>query len=423
MIFTKPTKYDITFFFILVTIVGLVWSKFLISQGIIWLSVISVFSWDSKKKFPIYLNPQFLFVFSHLRHFIPELSMIGLILIAFLGGIGSTDTDYWMEKVRIRLPFLAFPLIMLILPKMNKKHFYLLLLIFSSILTFTALGAVINFLFHYDLMIQMIGKGQSIPVPLHHIRFSLLLSYSIFINFYLFKQLRKEQRFWSNYALVLGIIAIICLHILSVRSGLAVFYVLSILYLFRAIFIKKKYLLGFGLIILLTSLPFVFYQFNSSFNTKMNYSKWDLGQFMENNGQNYSDSERLTSIIVGIDIYKDHPLFGIGTGDVNNEVKRIYKEKYPAYEYAKLPHNQLVVTLASNGIVGLILFLGIYFFPIFYRKGYKDFLVTALSITVFLSFLVESTFETSQGVTMYAFLFSFIFITHSKILAEPIIYE
>lgn len=407
MIFEKPYKYGLTFFFILVTILGLVWSKFLISQGVIWLSVISLFSWDAKLKFPLCFNPQFIFLFRNIKQFLPQLSMIGLFLIPLIWGIGSSDTEYWMEKVRIRLPFLALPLIFLILPKMSIKDFNILLLIFQSILTFTALGAVLNFFLHYEIMMNMLSKGQFIPVPLHHIRFSLMLAFSIFIGFYLYKN--ENNRKWiARFALSQSFLAIICLHILSVRSGIAVFYFLSIFILVKTILIQKNYILGIGLIIIIVLMPLAFYKMNSSFNTKINYSKWDFEQYLENNGTNYSDSERITSIIVGIEIFQKHPFFGVGTGDINNEVKQIYKDKFPSYENAKLPHNQIIVVLASQGIVGLLLFLFFYFYPLFYQKGYRNFLATILSLTIFLSFLVESTFETSQGVMMYAFIFSFI---------------
>lgn len=407
MIFEKPYKYGLTFFFILVTILGLVWSKFLISQGVIWLSVISLFSWDAKLKFPLCFNPQFIFLFRNIKQFLPQLSMIGLLLIPLIWGIGSSDTEYWMEKVRIRLPFLALPLIFLILPKMSIKDFNILLLIFQSILTFTALGAVLNFFLHYEIMMNMLSKGQFIPVPLHHIRFSLMLAFSIFIGFYLYKN--ENNRKWiARIALIQSFLAIICLHILSVRSGIAVFYFLSIFILVKTILIQKNYILGIGLIIIIVLMPLAFYKMNSSFNTKINYSKWDFEQYLENNGTNYSDSERITSIIVGIEIFQKHPFFGVGTGDINNEVKQIYKDKFPSYENAKLPHNQIIVVLASQGIVGLLLFLFFYFYPLFYQKGYRNFLATILSLTIFLSFLVESTFETSQGVMMYAFIFSFI---------------
>lgn len=407
MIFEKPYKYGLTFFFILVTILGLVWSKFLISQGVIWLSVISLFSWDAKLKFPLCFNPQFIFLFRNIKQFLPQLSMIGLFLIPLIWGIGSSDTEYWMEKVRIRLPFLAFPLIFLILPKMSIKDFNILLLIFQSILTFTALGAVLNFFLHYEIMMNMLSRGQFIPVPLHHIRFSLMLAFSIFIGFYLYKN--ENNRKWiARFALSQSFLAIICLHILSVRSGIAVFYFLSIFILVKTILIQKNYILGIGLIIIIVLMPLAFYKMNSSFNTKINYSKWDFEQYLENNGTNYSDSERITSIIVGIEIFQKHPFFGVGTGDINNEVKQIYKDKFPSYENAKLPHNQIIVVLASQGIVGLLLFLFFYFYPLFYQKGYRSFLATILSLTIFLSFLVESTFETSQGVMMYAFIFSFI---------------
>ncbi len=149
MTFSKPDKSDWTLFFIVVTMVGLVWSKFLISQGTIWLSLMAIFNWDSGRKMPVYINSSFIFFFRNIRTFLPQLSIVLFFLLVLVGGIGSDDVSYWLERVRIRLPFLAFPLVFLILPNLSRRQYFIALTTFVSLIVFTAVGACVNYFIHF----------------------------------------------------------------------------------------------------------------------------------------------------------------------------------------------------------------------------------------------------------------------------------
>ena len=49
---------------------------------------------------------------------------------------------------------------------------------------------------------------------------------------------------------------------------------------------------------------------------------WDVHLYQWDKGATYSDSERLISLSVGLDIVKDHPIFGVGAGNLRQEVKK-----------------------------------------------------------------------------------------------------
>ncbi len=407
MTFSKPDKSDWTLFFIVVTMVGLVWSKFLISQGTIWLSLMAIFNWDSGRKMPVYINSSFIFFFRNIRTFLPQLSIVLFFLLVLVGGIGSDDVSYWLERVRIRLPFLAFPLVFLILPNLSRRQYFIALTTFVSLIVFTAVGACVNYFIHFQEISEMVRTGKAIPVPMNHIRFSLLLSFGIFASLHLGDLLPAAHLRWKRFTFLLAIIGVVCLHLLAVRSGLLVFYVVAALTAVRFVVQGKRYLIGVAMLLCLILTPVAAYKFHPGFRTKIQYTLWDYGQFVQNKGQNYSDAERLTSILVGLKIGNEHPLFGSGTGDVFQEVHKIYHSDFPTYTYPKIPHNQFVMTYASNGLLGLLVFLFAFFFPLWYQKGYRNGMLVTLSVILFMSFMVESTLETSQGATFFAFLFSF----------------
>lgn len=407
MTFSRPNKSDWTLFFIVVTMVGLVWSKFLISQGTIWLSAIAIFSWHSERKFPLGINPSFIDFFRNIRDYLPQLTLILFFLLVLAGGIGSTDVGYWLERVRIRLPFLAFPLVFLILPKLSSRQYKVALYSLIGMVMCTAVAACVNYFIHFQEISEMVRTGKAIPVPMNHIRFSLLLSLSIFASFYLANRLATENFLWKRFLYGTALIQVICLHLLAVRSGLLVFYVVAFIEAVRFLLQSRRYLIGGAMLLCLMLTPFAAYKFHPGFRTKIQYTLWDYGQFVQNKGQNYSDAERLTSILVGLKIGNEHPWFGVGTGDVFQEVHRTYHSTYPNYTYPKIPHNQFVMTYASNGLLGLLVFLFAFFFPLWYQQGYRKGMLVTLSVILFMSFMVESTLETSQGATFFAFLFAF----------------
>lgn len=105
------------------------------------------------------------------------------------------------------------------------------------------------------------------------------------------------------------------------------------------------------------------------------------------------------------ELVKEQGIFGVGTGDVQQELNRIYRETDSPLEeeWYKRPHNQYLTILVALGIPGLLIFLWSLVWPpvwlgSFLPKLYWPFLIVAL-----ISFLMEDTLETQAGLTFYAF--------------------
>ena len=128
----------------------------------------------------------------------------------------------------------------------------------------------------------MMRQGHHIPTPRNHIRFSLLLAWTIMCGLYLFEQKFyfkfKAERWW-----VLGstIFLFVLIHLLSVKSGLLVLYVGLGTWILRIVFVKRQLKLGLILLLLTVSLPFLAYQLIPSFKNKVNYTKYDINMFFE----------------------------------------------------------------------------------------------------------------------------------------------
>ena len=77
--------------------------------------------------------------------------------------------------------------------------------------------------------------------------------------------------------------------------------------------------------------------------------------------------------------------------------------QYPEVKERKMPHNQFVYVYAGTGIIGLLGFLFALFYPLLYKKAYREPIFFAFYIIVLASFIVENTIENSLGAGFFAF--------------------
>ena len=111
-------------------------------------------------------------------------------------------------------------------------------------------------------------------------------------------------------------------------------------------------------------------------------------------------------------LIKQHYLFGVGTGDVQQELNKTYVETHSPLEaeWYKRPHNQFLTTMVAFGIIGLLVFILSIVYPAVslrkqLQKVYWPFLIVAV-----LSFLMEDTLETQAGCTFYSY-FTALFVS------------
>jgi hypothetical protein len=103
-------------------------------------------------------------------------------------------------------------------------------------------------------------------------------------------------------------------------------------------------------------------------------------------------------------LFKEHPLLGVGTGDVADQIHLLFQ----ANDHGLLPefqlrtHNQYLTFLITLGILGFLPFLWVIYSMM---KAAKRFSITALLFVwiAALSCLTEDTLETQAGVTFIAF--------------------
>lgn len=139
----------------------------------------------------------------------------------------------------------------------------------------------------------------------------------------------------------------------------------------NTIFIKKLVCISFVIVILIGSLaPELSYRLaNTDFNT--------------------SDKERQLLFKSGYEMWSDHKIFGVGSGNFAS----LYKSKYISPEataFVTTPHNTFLYYLSETGIIGSIGFwtMNIFIFYFFYsqylKNPYNKFLQAILIVLIYL---------------------------------------
>ena len=128
-------------------------------------------------------------------------------------------------------------------------------------------------------------------------------------------------------------------------------------------------------------------------------------------------SQRIEYTKASLYLIRQHPVFGVGTGDLPDAYQRAYDELEsplkPQFRYKA--HNQYLSITVALGLVGLIVFLVSLLTPYLACKRNRTYLYTSFLVILLLSMLPEDTIETQAGVMWFAFFNSlFIFALGNK---------
>ncbi len=376
----------------LVLVISLVYSRAGLSIAQISFAALAVF------------QPQFFTKFK--TSFLTNRSFIATTVIFFISlisGLYGTINAYLLERLRMILPFLMLPFAFACLPQFTRRQFHLILYTFVFVLFVACIQVGIHYYLNFEAININVGRGQPIPTPINHIRFSLLLAFSILVSGYLFFNKVHLQYDWERFLMLgIGLFQFIFIHVLSVRSGLLVLYLTILVGAGLYVLQTRRYWILAVAVGLMTILPYTAYELLPSFRQKINYALWDYKMFQQGDIKDYSDSERLVSLKAGFDLGNQSPIIGIGMGNVQQAINDYYQKNYPNLK-AKMPHNQLLYYYVASGLIGVIVFVIAFLYPIFYQGNYQNIILLALHIIVFLSFMVENTIGRAIGIGFYTF--------------------
>lgn len=128
------------------------------------------------------------------------------------------------------------------------------------------------------------------------------------------------------------------------------------------------------------------------------------------NGLSYL--QRIEHIKIGWLIFKDHPMMGVGTGDVQVAFDHKYVQESSNLdeEHRLRAHSQVLTFLIAFGVIGGVLLLVVIFAP--YFAGKRGYLHVVFGIAILSSFAFSDLLETQVGVTFFALFYALLYLNN-----------
>ncbi|MFN8280257.1 MAG: O-antigen ligase family protein [Saprospiraceae bacterium] len=329
---------------------------------------------------------------------------IAFYLLIALSILWSTENAFWIHHLRLLAPMVVIPLVFAVHGRLKIVHlrWVIGLSILSMVIQLTIV--LVRYYADFEVINHNILKGKPIPTPISHIRFSLILAGDLLVLIFLFLERRWTKYRWEAWLYAaLMIYFFIGLHILSVKSGLAGFYLgliaLAVIYLFSH---KKLHWLYWIMPSLFGLFFFMVFLTPSLYNKYLHFI-WQMGEWTRGKYHWYSDIERWQSISFGWEIITRHPLFGTGIGDLPGAMASVYQEKIQSTE-VKYPHNQFVFTWAAAGLPALFSLMMMMYHSLLKNFFQRNILTAALGVMIWFSLMVEHGLETAAGIGIFQWM-------------------
>lgn len=233
---------------------------------------------------------------------------------------------------------------------------------------------------------------------------SYLAMYCTFGFYFLLNTLlhNKHQHAIFNrcFYLFLMIILFTAILLLQSKAGLLCFFLLAILWTVYYIIQKKKYLIGSLALLLFLGGNLLIFQSGWIQKNRLMESFEQLKERKSNSFGTSSSEIRLTLWRTSTEIIQKNLPWGVGTGDVKQEIKLHALEK----NYTNLlqrcynAHNQYLQSLLETGIPGFIALLCFCFFPLYYSLQKRDLFYFSTALLILLNLTVECMLNVRAGV-------------------------
>lgn len=349
--------------------------------------------------------------FTHIRWYGPALGLLAVII----SGLWSANVGDWMDFARLKLPLLALPLSFCLWPGWREGRFNHLEGIFVAVAVISTLPVLAQLFTDFDAIAESMKKGQAIPTPVHHVRYSIMLALAALLSFYRSFQLDFSREKWIR--IFGGLWLLSCLLVLSSRMGVVLF-VAGAGYLgLWLVFVRGQWRTVLLSLFVLGTISVLAYQSLPTVKNKLSYTFYDWKQMGRSDARHYSDGERIRSVKMGVDLWREAPLAGVGMGDLKQKSRSYYKDKL-GLDYYKLPHNQWVFVLSGAGLIGLVLLLTGTFGPLWSALWFREPAFVLLYIVLLVSGIAEHSLETSLGVTLLGFFHGYYTAVHHTVWSD-----
>jgi O-antigen ligase len=329
-----------------------------------------------------------------------------LFLVQILSGIWTREeaASGWLMQIQVKAPLLFCMYGLSILGPFTTRQIRLALILLLLAVAFTGVGTTADYILHQEEINERIQVSKEVKVWLgiNHIYYSIVAGFSVLAGAWLagFKEPLKYK--WERPLIIsVSVLVFLIMHLLTTRTGLVGMYLtggfLGLLYVVK----KKKYLLGSIALVVIMATPVLGYQGLPSFRYRVDNTWMDVSRYFGGKDPNYlSIGTRLESWKTAINIFRKHPLIGVGMADMWADMTDQYveDESLLCSENYILPHNQFFRLLAGFGLLGFLPFTYAWIMLPIQRRIPRATLFWIFYISYTLAMLGESTVERQVGI-------------------------
>lgn len=326
---------------------------------------------------------------------------VGLFALSFFW---SHDKGYWGEHVQVKLPILLLPLAFRFLPSFTLRQLAAYTIVFFS-LAFIGVCYSSFFLWQSSVhYVQGYGYAHVLPtIPKNdHQVFSMFLALATMWSVYFFSY---AKGFLKWFTAIGGLVFSIFLHVLAARTGLVAWYVFVSGYSLFLIINNRTRVRGLILLGMYVLMAIIAMKYIPTLRQKVNYVKYSYEMYQQGDSTgNYSDIGRLISFQIAKNIIRQHPLQGVGAGDMLDSMKGEYARNYPQVEDSQrlVPHNQFLLAGVVAGIPCLLAFAIWVCFPLLkIKRNRNGFFLLIVWCMLLVHLMVEPMLETQFGLYIY----------------------
>ncbi|MEO8415694.1 MAG: O-antigen ligase family protein [Ginsengibacter sp.] len=337
--------------------------------------------------------------------------------------LAITYSNYKSEGLKNNLQQLAillFPVLLAVTNLNLAKYKCQLLEIFGLTCTITILYLyleVFKVIHYFHLPLTSIVKKAftnqnfTVPIGLHATYFAMyvLLSVCIFL-FLFFRGDHSKKGKYILYSIVLlpGQVQ------LSSRATLIAAITIMVLIIPLFLLQGKKKVVFFLAALSFTTLIFVIITQVTSLKKRYIYDlENDLSEFRDPGDLTES---RMSRWSLEWQLIQKSPLTGYGTGSEKFILKDTYfKHKfYRSYLLGLNAHNQFLSFLLNAGLIGLLVYLYLFYYALGIAIKRKDFLLLSFLLILLIVSFSENILDVSKGILFFGFFFSLLLLTDSN---------
>ena len=341
------------------------------------------------------------------------LASIVFFCIHLLGLIWTEDFSWGLHIVHKMWYSIGLLPILFTIVKKDHIRYYI-----SAFLLSISISEIASYLIWFELDEPFKNGSVENPTPfMSHISYNPILAFAIYLVAHeLFFNKKLSNVVFSFYSFFV-VSMTINMFITGGRAGqVAFFVVLAVLIL--QFFEKQRLKPILTILIVIPGIFFTSYFTSDLFQKRVNQVYYEIAYLSDNPTIDSSVGLRINYAINSLQIIKENPIIGVGTGDFPNEYLKIHQVKSPGLTSTSNPHNMYILVLVQLGLLGLASMLAIFYYQIKYSYNSSNKFIRDVGLTLPLVFLVvmlsDSYLLGHYTTLMYVFFSSFLYKDFEK---------